>query len=125
MATPKSKDTPAKKAAPKAAPAKAACAKSACAKPAPAKAKKAATTEFKLNAPNAASVCLTGDFNSWSPTELCCKKAKNGVWSFKVALAPGTYEYLFIVDGQWWTDPENPNRVPNSFGTENSLITIS
>ncbi len=76
---------------------------------------------FQLNAPNANEVLLIGDFNSWEEAGLAMKKNKNGVWNAELNLMPGRYEYKFIVDGQWWTDPLNTNTVPNSFGSLNSV----
>jgi 1,4-alpha-glucan branching enzyme len=55
---------------------------------------------FTLNAPEANSVALAGDFTSWELTPKPMKKNKDGVWKTTVALGPGRYEYKFIVDGQ-------------------------
>ncbi|MDD5772521.1 MAG: glycogen-binding domain-containing protein [bacterium] len=76
---------------------------------------------FLLNAPDAKEVLLTGDFNSWKEAGLKMEKGNNGEWSTEVNLEPGRYEYKFIVDGQWWTDPLNTSTVTNSVGSLNSL----
>ena len=60
---------------------------------------------FKYCAPEAKSVVLAGSFNGWNAAANHMKKGKDGVWSTTVNLLPGTYEYLFIVDGEWKTDP--------------------
>ncbi|NMB72457.1 MAG: hypothetical protein GYA22_09945 [Bacteroidales bacterium] len=52
-------------------------------------------------------VILSGSFNNWSTNELVMTKTATG-WELPYILAPGTYEYKFIVDGQWITDPANP-----------------
>lgn len=134
-ATPVAKPaTPA--AAPKAAPAPAAKAAEPAKPAAPAKTKAAPksadpkvnpappATEFSLNAPDAKAVVVTGSFNDWNQEEHQAKRNKNGVWKVKVALPPGRYEYLFLVDGNWWTDPENPTTVWNSFGSANSVLEV-
>ncbi|MBI3875935.1 MAG: glycoside hydrolase family 13, partial [Verrucomicrobia bacterium] len=36
-------------------------------------------------------------------------------------LAPGRYEYLFVVDGRWLSDPGADEAVPNRFGGWNSV----
>lgn len=77
--------------------------------------------KFQLKAPNATSVLLVGDFNSWDSKGIPLKKNKNGVWATELALKPGKYQYKFLVDGQWITDPENKVTVKNPFGTENSV----
>ena len=50
---------------------------------------------------------LTGSFNNWSRNELLMKKTQSG-WELPYVVAPGNYEYKFIVDGKWMPDPENP-----------------
>ena len=57
--------------------------------------------------PDAKSVVLSGSFNGWSRNELLMQKVE-GDWQISYILAPGTYEYKFIVDGNWITDPGNP-----------------
>lgn len=79
---------------------------------------------FNLYAPDAHEVFLLGDFNDWQKNELKARKLKGGIWSKSVQLKAGIYQYLFLVDGEWWTDPANPNRVRNAFGTENSVVEI-
>lgn len=60
---------------------------------------------FRLYAPNARNVELTGDFIS-SPVNL--SKDDKGVWSFTTApLAPELYMYSFNVDGVRTMDPSN------------------
>jgi len=90
------------------------------------KAKKAPTpsTTFSLYAPEAREVFLIGDFNDWQTDNLKAKKFKDGTWKKSVQLKPGIYHYLFLVDGQWWTDPANQSRMRNPFGTENSVVEV-
>ncbi|MDA8163676.1 MAG: isoamylase early set domain-containing protein [Desulfobacteraceae bacterium] len=85
----------------------------------------AASTEFTVYAPEAREVQLVGDFNDWNGADYKMRRFKDGTWKKKVKLQPGRYEYRFVVDGDWWTDPENPDRQPNAYGSENSVATIS
>jgi len=63
---------------------------------------------FKLDGFNAAEkVVLTGNFNNWNQTELVMNKTATG-WQLSYVVAPGNYEYKFIADGKWMTDPANP-----------------
>jgi hypothetical protein len=69
--------------------------------------------------PNAKKVIVSGDFNGWNKEELSMTRTKGG-WSIPYVLAAGNYEYKFIVDGEWVTDPANPfttgvEKVRNSF----------
>jgi len=90
-----------------------------------AKRKTIQSTEFSLIAPDANEVFVAGDFNNWNASEHAMRKFKNGKYIKKLQLKPGRYEYQFVVDGQWWTDPANPDRQPNHFGSENSVIEIN
>jgi len=71
------------------------------------------------------SVQLVGDFTHWKGRPINLKKDKSGVWTTKVNLAPGTYHYRFLVDGEWRDDPECTIRVANSFGSENAVLQVS
>ncbi|MBK7442992.1 MAG: glycogen-binding domain-containing protein [Chitinophagales bacterium] len=51
-------------------------------------------------------VMLTGSFNNWNAGELIMEKTATG-WQIPFVLPSGNYEYKFIVDGQWITDPKN------------------
>jgi 1,4-alpha-glucan branching enzyme len=82
------------------------------------------STEFALHAPDSKEVFLAGDFNDWSTTKHRLRKFKNDRCVKKLKLKPGKYEYQFIVDGDWWTDPANPSRNVNEFGTENSVLVV-
>jgi len=67
-------------------------------------------------------VILSGNFNAWNREELAMQKV-NGGWQLPYVLAPGNYEYKFILDGRWITDPDNPLKV-GSGSTENSFIAV-
>ena len=82
------------------------------------------SVEFSLVAPDAKEVFLVGDFNNWNGEGYRMKKFKDGICKKKVPLKPGRYEYRFIVDGNWWTDPRANETCPNAFGTQNSIINI-
>ena len=79
---------------------------------------------FKLEAPEAKEAILVGDFNSWDLKKHTMKKDNKGRWTKIVTLAPGRYEYKFLVDGQWQNDPGNDQMVHNSFGTVNNILNV-
>ena len=94
-----------KKAAPKAAP-------KAAAKPAekkaPAKAPKKVTVVFEANCPLATTVSVAGSFNNWAVDKDMLKKdKKTGLWTGKITLDAGDYEYKFVCDGQYWDEGDN------------------
>lgn len=70
---------------------------------------------------NAKKVYLTGSFNNWREKELLMKKTGNG-WELPVMLEAGTHTYKFIVDGDWYADPANPDQLPDGHGAFNSVI---
>lgn len=103
---------------PKQEPANTAPPKKASAKPA------VPSTEFHLYAPEADEVLLAGDFCDWQGEKCRMRRFKDGHWKKSLKLKPGRYEYRFVVDGHWWSDPANPQRQENPFGQENSVIHV-
>jgi 1,4-alpha-glucan branching enzyme len=71
----------------------------------------------------AKQVILTGSFNGWREEELYMTKTASG-WELPYVLAPGNYEYKYIVDGQWITDPTNPLTVTGNNNKLNSFLII-
>ena len=89
----------------------------------PVVAKRAVT--FTIHAEKGKSVYVAGQFNNWDPTaKEMTYKAKDGIYATTLKLAPGKYEYKFVIDGAWCADPENVEAVPNDQGTFNSVITV-
>jgi len=78
---------------------------------------------FSLEASSAAGVYLAGEFNSWSDSADPLTNT-DGVWSLVMNLAPGTYQYKFVVDGSWQADPGNPNATDDGFGGQNSELRV-
>jgi 1,4-alpha-glucan branching enzyme len=111
------KPAAAPKAAPKAAPAKKAAAKPAAKAAAPKATSKAAATssapkkvtvEFIADCPLASTVSIAGTFNNWAvDVDMLKKDKKSGLWTTKIALVPGDYEYKFVCDGKNWDAGDN------------------
>ena len=96
------------KAAPKAAKVAAKPAAKAPAKKAVAKASKKVTVVFEANCPLATTVSVAGSFNNWAVDKDMLKKdKKTGLWTGKVVLDSGDYEYKFVCDGQYWDEGDN------------------
>ena len=79
---------------------------------------------FKLNAPEAKEVYITGDFNNWKVDENTRMSAENGNWMKKLDLGFGRYRYRFVIDGKWTEDPDNPTKEVNPYGEMDSLIDV-
>ena len=69
-------------------------------------------------------VSLCGEFNGWSPSATPMKRHDDGHWETTVALAPGRYQYEFLVDGDWLLDPAVRKNVPNDHGSLNSVVEV-
>jgi len=80
---------------------------------------------FSIKLNGAREVILTGDFTGWATDRLRLYKGPDGEWYTQLELAPGEYQYRLIVDGQWKDAPDAPKRVPNPFGTENCVLTVT
>ena len=120
--TTKATKAPAKKCAAKAAPkaaakvakpaekkAPAAAAKAPAKKAAPkAAAPKKVAVEFVADCPLATTVSVAGSFNNWAVDKDMLKKdKKTGLWTAKISLAAGDYEYKFVCDGKNWDAGDN------------------
>ncbi len=79
---------------------------------------------LELVKPDAKSVAVAGSFNNWKPETTPLAPAGNGRWVTGLQVAPGRHEYLFVVDGQWVTDPNARETVGNPFGGKNSVLTV-
>jgi 1,4-alpha-glucan branching enzyme len=79
---------------------------------------------FELVDPAARSVCIAGTFNDWHPSVTEMIALGEGRWAKELTLVPGAYEYLFVVDGQWTTDPAANESVANPFGGRNSVLRV-
>lgn len=79
------------------------------------------TVTFRLRAPDAAKVELSGQF---LPANQPLRKDESGVWSATVGpVAPDLYPYNFVVDGVGVADPGNQYVFPNE-GFKASLLDI-
>ncbi|HEX6982139.1 MAG TPA: alpha-amylase family glycosyl hydrolase [Balneolaceae bacterium] len=69
-------------------------------------------------------VLVKGQMNNWNAAS-GPMKLENGTWSIDFQLKPGTYEYLFVVDGKEILDPFNDHIVSNGMGGQNSVLTVT
>ena len=72
----------------------------------------------------AKKVVLCGDFNDWSRDAAPLQRHEKGHWETTLPLAPGRYQYKFLVDGEWLPDPLAPDHAWNQHGTLNSVIDV-
>ena len=77
-----------------------------------------------MSASEAKSVLLAGDFNDWNTHSHPFKKETKGKWKISLSLQPGSYQYRFLVDGEWKDDPNCTTFTPNPFGSVNNVLTV-
>lgn len=78
---------------------------------------------FSLEAPNAKEVILCGSFNNWDINARRLRQDKMGIWRTFRMLAPDTYEYRFLVDGEWQNGPK-ADVIENAYGTYNCVVVV-
>lgn len=80
---------------------------------------------FGAHFPEAQSVVVAGDFNSWSThTTPLAPADKPGDWVGRLILPRGRYRYRLVVDGNWMTDPNNGYVEQNQFGELNNVLEV-
>jgi len=81
--------------------------------------------KFELEAEAGSSVSVAGTFNGWDPTKNPMKdNPHSGKFVTTLLLAPGRYEYKFVVNGDWRVDPNCTEWTPNDCGSLNNLMTV-
>jgi chromosome partitioning protein len=80
---------------------------------------------FAIDAPNAKDIYIVGDFNHWKIDDSSrLSRIQDGKWEKSLGLPAGRYKYKFVIDGEWVLDSQNSQRVPNAFGTFDSIINL-
>jgi hypothetical protein len=83
-------------------------------------------THFEFFAADARTVFLAGSFNQWNPSATPMTRLGDGKWVTELCLPAGRYEYLFVVDENYWTpDPKVRDYASNPFGGHNSVLEVS
>jgi chromosome partitioning protein len=76
----------------------------------------------------AGDVRIAGDFNGWVPDKgvrsLIESEGETRIWTKILQLPPGTYQYRYVVDGEWREDPDNPEVVTNAVGGRSSVLVV-
>lgn len=82
---------------------------------------------FELQLPNrATSVSVAGTFNNWNKdADPMASSADGKVWRKLSRLAPGRYQYKFVIDGSnWVVDPKAKKNEDDGNGNVNSILTL-
>jgi Carbohydrate-binding module 48 (Isoamylase N-terminal domain) len=82
-----------------------------------------ARARLALVAPAAREVRVAGDFNGWRPETTPLARDPDGRWRVEIPVERGRrYEYMFVVDGAWVTDPSAPAHAADGFGGQNAIL---
>jgi hypothetical protein len=80
-----------------------------------------------LEAPQARTVSVVGDWNAWDPSRDRLRDPKgDGTWVITLRLRKGEeLRYQFLIDGERWVpDPRAPLQVDDGFGGTSSVLQI-
>ncbi len=82
---------------------------------------------LRVAVPGARTVAVAGDWNGWSATASPLYDIDgDGVFAAELRLAPGSYRYMFVVDGtRWMTDPAAERRRGDDFGHEDAVLDLN
>ena len=75
-----------------------------------------------LNAPDAAKVFVVGDFSLWIPVPM--DRGDDGRWTVTLGVEPGSYEFGFLVDGEWFVPPGAEGVVIDEWGQPNATLVV-
>jgi len=81
------------------------------------------SVEFMLRVEGAESVAIAGSFNDWNPKQTPMRRTGD-MWQARMELPRGRYEYRFVVDGKWSSDPNAKECAANPFGSSNSVLNV-
>ena len=82
---------------------------------------------FTISGIEAKSIAVAGDFNGWNTSANQLEDPDgDGIWTGKMYLKPGRYEYMLVVDdGKWVTDPNAKVYADDGFGSKNAVLFIN
>ncbi len=82
---------------------------------------------FTISGIKANQIAVAGDFNSWNTSANQLEDPDgDGIWTGKMQLEPGRYEYMLVVDdGKWVTDPNAKVYADDGFGSKNAVLFIN
>ena len=75
---------------------------------------------FRMNATR--SVAIAGDWNAWQPSPL--RALGDDIWEGAMVLAPGTYHFNLLVDGNDWVVPGGVAVVSDGMGGLVAVLTV-
>jgi 1,4-alpha-glucan branching enzyme len=80
----------------------------------------------KEAAHGARSVTIAGDFNNWDATRTPLKRLKNGEFKLIMELPRNKeYKFKYLIDSKHWENDWHADKyVPNSYGSDDSVVVV-
>ncbi len=69
-------------------------------------------------------VVVAGNFNDWSCFQNPLHFSSSGAWETTLRLAPGTYQYRFLVDNSTWKLDPLADTALNEYGGISSVLVV-
>ena len=90
------------------------------------KSKPVCKVTFSVEAKEATTASVVGDFNNWNIEEGVLNKLKNGTFKGVFSLdKDASYEFKYVIDGAYVNDEEGDSYKVNEFsGAENGVLTV-
>jgi hypothetical protein len=86
--------------------------------------KAARTVPFIFTGEPGLRVTVAGTFNGWDPFMYPMREVSRGLYTLNLPLPPGTWQYVFYVDGESRPDPGNPQKAYAPDGRAASEVTV-
>ncbi len=82
---------------------------------------------FTISGIEAKSIAVAGDFNGWNTSTNRLEDPEgDGIWTGKMHLKPGRYEYMLVIDNsKWVADPNAKVYADDGFGSKNAVLFIN
>ncbi|HMC54795.1 MAG TPA: glycogen-binding domain-containing protein [Gemmatimonadaceae bacterium] len=78
--------------------------------------------EFRVHAPAALKVEISGDFTTWEPVDL--QHSGGGWWVGRLRVLPGTHQMNLRLDGGPWLVPPGLTPITDEFGVASGLLVL-
>ncbi len=69
-------------------------------------------------------IVVAGNFNNWSCFQNPLRFSPSGAWETILRLAPGTYQYRFLIDNSTWKLDPLADTALNEYGGINSVLVV-
>jgi cyclomaltodextrinase / maltogenic alpha-amylase / neopullulanase len=72
------------------------------------------------------TVTVAGTFNRWNRSANPLRpRAGTLVWTARLELPPGVYQYRFVINGSRWITPQDAPRINDGSGTINAVLVVA